>query len=344
MTTIISTMVALSTPYITAIIANVLRMKIAVSHRLVEGTLYRVLCPSCVSTTASSSTDDFSTLSFLHRKQKLRLVVPRIQTRKLLSLAHDHPTAVHLGRRETLYRLSSRLTWLRMRRDITAYIQSCTLCQRYKPSNQFPGGLMQPIVVHESCNTVGVDLTGPLPKTRHGNTYIRFVIDYFTKWDELFALANIKGKTIAQVFIDEVVCRFGFPARIISDNGVQFVSPVFANVCQSSRIKHHRTSLYHPQSSLCERVNRTLKPLLAALAHHDNKSWDIKLRQIAFALRTALSDSTEQSPAFLMFGRHPRQALDLYLPSPSHLEQLPNANDLSHYKKNLLTDLMPAYA
>ncbi|CAF3401680.1 unnamed protein product [Rotaria sp. Silwood1] len=97
-------------------------------------------------------------------------------------------------------------------------------------------------------------------------------------------------------------------------------------------------------NNLCERVNRTLKPLLAALAHHDTKSWDLKLAQIAFALRTAPSDSTEQSPAFLMFGRHPRQPLDLCLPSLTTMETPPTTEDLSNYRKRLLADLLPAYA
>ncbi|CAF3377803.1 unnamed protein product [Rotaria sp. Silwood1] len=141
-----------------------------------------------------------------------------------------------------------------------------------------------------------------------------------------------------------VICRFGFPVRIISDNGVQFLSSIFTNLCQTLGIKHQRTPLYHPQSNLCERVNRTLKPLLAALAHHDTKSWDLRLAQIAFALRTAPSDSTEQSPAFLMFGRHPRQPLDLCLPSPTTMETPPTTEDLSNYRKRLLADLLPAYA
>ncbi|CAF5216319.1 unnamed protein product, partial [Rotaria magnacalcarata] len=203
---------------------------------------------------------------------------------------------------------------------------------------------MHPIVVSEPWNTVGIDLAGPLPKTRRGNSFILVVIDYFTKWIELFPLANTKAKTIAQVFVDEVLCRFGFPVRVISDNGVQFLSNIFTNVCLALDIKHQRTPLYHPQSNLCERVNRTIKPLLAALAYNDNKSWDIKLPQIAFALRTAPSDSTEQSPAFLMFGRHPRQPLDLCLPSPAPLDQSPTATDLLDNRKQLLADLLPAYA
>jgi hypothetical protein len=313
-------------------------------HRVVDGALFRILKNSSASTNQNTSIIDFSTHPFLHREQQLRLVVPKSKIHELLSLAHDHPTAAHLGRRKTLFRLSSRFTWPHMRRDVAAYVRSCTLCQQYKPSNQPPGGLMKPIVVLEPWNTVGIDLTGPLPKTRRGNIYILVVIDYFTKWVELFPLPNTKAKTIAQIFRDEVICRFGFPVRIISDNGVQFLSSIFTNVCQSLGIKHQRTPLYHPQSNLCERVNRTLKPLLAALAHNDHKSWDIKLAQIAFALRTTPSDSTEQSPAFLMFGRHPRQPLDLALPSSPTLETPPTTEDLSNYRQNLLADLLPTYA
>ncbi|CAF4742842.1 unnamed protein product, partial [Rotaria sp. Silwood2] len=67
-----------------------------------------------------------------------------------------------------------------------------------------------------------------------------------------------------------------------------------------------------------ERINRTLKPKLASLAHTDSKSWDVKLSQIAFSLRTAPSDSTENSSAF---------AHKIY----------------SDYRKRLLAELMPAY-
>ncbi|CAF4067584.1 unnamed protein product, partial [Didymodactylos carnosus] len=46
-------------------------------------------------------------------------------------------------------------------------------------------------------------------------------------------------------------------------------------------IRHRPTALYHPQSNLSERVNRTLKPMLAIFAEHDKESWDIRLPQLA---------------------------------------------------------------
>lgn len=304
-------------------------------HRVIDGALYRVF-------RTRHSPDHQARIQPLSSERVL-LVIPTSEVPRVLQLAHDHATAAHLGRRKTLSRLTSRFYWPHMRRDVINYVQACTLCQQYKPTNQKPGGLMKPIIVSEPWHTVGIDITGPFTKTRRSNRFILVVVDYFTKWVELFPLQSVKAKIIAQTFLDEVICRFGFPIRVISDNGVQFLSNIFTQLCELLGINHQRTPLYHPQSNLSERINRTLKPLLALLAHNDAKSWDLKLSQIAFALRTAPSESTAFSPAFLMFGRHPRQPLDLFLPPPSTTDALPTSEELSAYRQRLLTQLLPAY-
>jgi len=304
-------------------------------HRVIDGALYRVFRTHY----PTERQHPITSLS----SERVLLVIPTSEIPRIMELAHDHATAAHLGRRKTLSRLTSRFYWPHMRRDVAHYIRACTLCQQYKPSNMKPGGLMQPIIVSEPWHTVGIDVTGPLPKTRRGNRFILVVVDYFTKWVELFPLQCTKAAVIAQLFLDDVICRFGFPVRVISDNGAQFLSKIFMQLCNLLGIQHQRTPLYHPQSNLSERVNRTIKPILASLAHNDSKTWDLKLSQIAFALRTAPSESTANSPAFLMFGRHPREPLDLLLPAPYVSDNLPSSDELSAYRKQLLNDLLPAY-
>ncbi|CAF1556284.1 unnamed protein product, partial [Adineta steineri] len=188
-----------------------------------------------------------------HSFERLLLVIPSSEITNILQLAHDHATAAHLGRRKTLSRLNSRFYWPHMRRDVADYVRACILCQQYKPTNQKPGGLMKPIIVSEPWYTVGIDITGPFTKTRRGNRFILVVVDYFTKWVELFPLQSTKATTIAQIFLDEVLCRFGFPVRVISDNGVQFLSNVFTQLCDLLGIHHQRTPLYHPQNNSSER-------------------------------------------------------------------------------------------
>ena len=306
-------------------------------HRMIDGALYRIFL------IRQSSRNQQFFASSSSSSERLLLVIPASEVQRILQLAHDHATAAYLGRHKTLSRLTSRFHWPHMRRDIINYVQACTLCQQFKPHNQKPGGLMKPIIVSEPWHTVGIDITGPFVKTRRGNRFILVVVDYFTKWVEFFPLPSIKATVISQTFLDEVICRFVFPIHVISDNGVQFFSDVFTQLCELLAITHQQTPLYHPQSNLSERINRTLKPTLALLVQNDSKSWDLKLPEIAFALRTVPSESTGFSPAFLMFGRYPRQPLDLFLPPSSITDELSTADESSAYRQQLLTQLLPAY-
>ena len=74
---------------------------------------------------------------------------------------------------------------------------------------------------------VGIDLTGPLPKTEFydGFEYILTATDYFAKWVEAFPL---RTKTAAEVgrHICSIIYRHGCPKRILSDQGREFVNQV----------------------------------------------------------------------------------------------------------------------
>ena len=43
-------------------------------------------------------------------------------------------------------------------------------------------------------------------------------IDKFTKWPEVTAVRKVTAQSAIK-FLKELVCRFGVPARIITDNG-----------------------------------------------------------------------------------------------------------------------------
>ena len=52
------------------------------------------------------------------------------------------------------------------------------------------------------------------------------VIDKFTKWSEVTAVRKVTAQSAIK-FLKELVCRFGVPTRIITDNGTQFMSHAF---------------------------------------------------------------------------------------------------------------------
>ena len=64
----------------------------------------------------------------------------------------------------------------------------------------------------------------PLPQGKGQVKFLLFAIDYFTKWVETEALATITEAKIQSFVWKNIICRFGIPRTIISDNGRQFDS------------------------------------------------------------------------------------------------------------------------
>ncbi|XP_026467844.1 uncharacterized protein K02A2.6-like [Ctenocephalides felis] len=130
-----------------------------------------------------------------------------------------------------------------------------------------------------------MNLFGPLPASEIDLKWIFIVEDPTTRWVKLFALKNATAQECAKTLIDEVFLRFGFPRRLISDNGFQFVSAVMQHTTYCLGIKQHLIPVYHPQANPVERRNRDLKPQLAILVGEKHTTWPEKLPAISPAYR-----------------------------------------------------------
>ncbi|CAM4850035.1 unnamed protein product [Rotaria magnacalcarata] len=273
------------------------------------------------------------------------LVIPKAMQHKLLQWAHDHPTAGHAGQQKTLFRLSTRVYWASMWKDIYNYVAACQECQRFKYNNRPMATPMQLHEVLEPWHTIGIDLMGPFPTTSRQKKSLLVIVDYFTRWIELFPMRTTTSTNIAQILINEVFSRYGLPKYILSDNGPQFVSNIFEDFCNSLGIEQKFTANYHPQSNMTERVNRTLKPIIAIFAQRSPRSWDKEIQKLAYAMRTSINETTGDTPAFLMFGRDPRTPLDLIVGDP--IEGLPTTTfeqtQVQNYKTSLINNLRIAF-
>ena len=93
--------------------------------------------------------------------------------------------------------------------------------------------------------------------------FLLVAIDYFTKWVEAEALAIIIETNVQNFVWKNIVCRFGIPRTIISDNGRQFNSQAFRSFCSNLGIKNKYSPLGHPQANgQIEVTNRTLLRLI----------------------------------------------------------------------------------
>ncbi|GFX94088.1 retrovirus-related Pol polyprotein from transposon 412 [Trichonephila clavipes] len=161
-----------------------------------------------------------------------------------------------------------------------------------------------PIVSKYPNEIVTLDLLGPYPASRPERyKFILVISDHFTKWCELIPLRKASAQAIANAFFDNYIARYGAPISLISDNGPQFISDVFEHLSHRLDIKHMKTVTYRPQSNLTERVNRNLVQMIASFVEENHENWDQFLHELAFALRTAVNETTNKTPAELFLGR-----------------------------------------
>ena len=89
---------------------------------------------------------------------------------------------------------------------------------------------------------IAIDILGELPRTGNGNKNILVVGDYFTKWTESFPMPNMEFVTVAKLLLEEVISRFGILGKIHSDQGRQFESKLFQEMCKLLQIETTRTT------------------------------------------------------------------------------------------------------
>ena len=235
---------------------------------------------------------------------KWRLVVPRTRRNFVLSQAHDAPLGGHLGSDKTMSKIQDSFYWVNMRRDVHQYCQACDQCPAQKPVLHHRCAPMKSFVVGSPMERVTTDIMGPLERTVSSNKYVLVVTDVFTKWTEAYTLRNIESKTVARKFVEEWVCRYGAPRILHSDQGRQFESSLFKEMCKLLGIKKTHTTALRPQANgQVERFNRTLGALLAIYTQEDPSKWDRHLPFITAAYRAAKHDTTGQTPNIMMMGR-----------------------------------------
>ena len=94
---------------------------------------------------------------------------------------------------------------------------------------------------------------------------------------------------VADAFFQHIVCIFGVPSVIHSDQGREFENKVMQELCLLCGAHKTRTTPYHPESDgLVERFNRTL-PMMLAMYRDD---WDDLLPAVMMAYRSSVHEST----------------------------------------------------
>lgn len=164
-----------------------------------------------------------------------QVTVPPIGDRpRILNEYHDSAVGGHKGVTKTYLRIKERYRWPNMKTDIQNYIQNCRNCQQKKLVR---AKTRQPMVLTDTPGTafekISMDIMGPLPETRTGNSYILTIQDLLTKYSLALPLKQTTAIDVAAAFVNDFVCVYGAPRAI----RLKFFKRTYAR--SSTQISYH---------------------------------------------------------------------------------------------------------
>ncbi|KAL1448593.1 hypothetical protein WDU94_009822 [Cyamophila willieti] len=189
----------------------------------------------------------------------------------------------HPGSNATAKLLKQKFVWPSIDKDCRTWTRHCIQCQRSKVTRHVNAPLGTFLTPSRRFDHVHLDLI-IMPHSK-GYRYCLTCIDRFTRWPEVIPLENQEAQTVAEAFYNNWISRFGTPLRITTDQGRQFESTLFKELCYLTGSNHLRTTAYHPAANgMVERIHRQLK---AAIKCHENDSWTDVLPSVLLGLRAA---------------------------------------------------------
>ncbi|KAL2126371.1 hypothetical protein VTI74DRAFT_1096 [Chaetomium olivicolor] len=250
----------------------------------------------------------------LLRHYSTRIYVPKNLRQELLSRLHDAPTAGHGGIRKTRTLVGRNYYWDTLKEDVEQYVKHCVVCQRTKARNHRPYGELAPLPVPDSpWQDITVDFITGLPSSidprsnRPCNAVLVFV-DKLTKYALYIATSTkLSASAFAELFFQHVFRPFGLPASITSDRGSLFTSNFWDALCDLLAVKRRLSTAFHPQTDgQTERQNQILEQYLRAFCSYDQADWAHHLILAEYTYNTSYHTATQTTPAYLLYGFHPR--------------------------------------
>ena len=192
--------------------------------------------------------------------------------------------------------------WVTMEANCIEHAKKCHQCQIHSNLNHLPSKELYNMTSPWPFSVWGIDIIGKItPKASNGHEFILVVIDYFTKWVEVASFSVLKAKHMARFIESNIICRYGVPHEIISDNSMHFEDEV-QRILQKYGVKHHKSSSYRPQTNgAVELANKNVKVILEKSTERYRDLAD-KLQFALWGYRTSIRTSTGMTLYSLIYG------------------------------------------
>nr|KYP36325.1 Retrovirus-related Pol polyprotein from transposon 412 family [Cajanus cajan] len=219
------------------------------------------------------------------------------QAEYVMDEIHRGICGMHSGARSMATRVvRAGYYWPTMRSDCKAYVQKCQACQKFGNLHQLPATALRSMQSAWPFAWWGMDILGPFPIAKGQLKFLVVGIDYFTKWIEAEPLARIKATNVQRFTWKKIICRYGLPQAITTDNGKQFVDTNFDQFLKQLGIKHKVTSVEHPQTNgQAEAANKVILRELKKRLGPPKGEWVEELPSVLWT-------TTQETPYKLTYG------------------------------------------
>jgi hypothetical protein len=138
--------------------------------------------------------------------------------------------------------------WLTMENDYIKHVQECHKCQIYQNRKNAPPQYLHTLAMPWPFSAWGMNVIGAIiSKASNGHEFILVAIDYFTKWDKACSFKNVTQAAMTRFVKNNIICRYGMPKMIITDNALNLNNRMMDQLCQRFKIKHHNSAPYRPK-------------------------------------------------------------------------------------------------
>ena len=236
-----------------------------------------------------------------------RIYVPSNPELRNYLLNQFHDNSGHVGRDKTIDLINRIFYWTNLFDDVASYVKSCIKCQRNKPSNQQPHGLLQPLEIPDTrWSSVAIDFITGLPRSSGFNAILT-ITDRLTKMVHLIpTVKEATASDIAKIFLRHVVRHHGIPRSIVSDRDAKFTSHFWRELMKLLNINLKMSSANHPEcDGQSEKTNRTTIEILRSFVNTKNTNWAEVIPLVEIAINNTKSATTGLTPYFINYGFHP---------------------------------------
>eukprot|EP00253_Pinus_taeda_P029632 PITA_29632 len=128
------------------------------------------------------------------------------------------------------------------------------------------------------------------------------------------------------------------PREIVTDQGNQFTSNLVEKLMEEYKIKHKRSTSYHPQENgQVESTNKVLESIITKIVHLHRRDWAKRLPEALWAYRTTWRNTIGHSPYELIYGKEVLLPIEFQVKTFKMAVQL--RMDLSEAQKHRMEQL-----